>query len=177
MNFVQRRAKDEDAERRSFLGRVAWGLVAGIGAVLGGALGVFSLGPAFARRDIDRGEWTPVGLLEDIPEGEPAKRSVVLTQRAGWGTFHTQRLVWVVRRGDRLRVFSAVCPHLGCTVNVATQGFYCPCHGSAWNAQGERVGGPTQRGLDELDYKIENNVLYVRHQFFRPSVAEKIPVA
>lgn len=177
MAAMNPRQNERTLDRRSFLARAAWGLVGGIGAVLTWALGLFSLAPAFATRDDTQPEWTAVGVLEEIPEGPPTKRSVVLTQRAGWGEFNTQRLVWVVRRGNELRVFSAVCPHLGCTVNIARAGFFCPCHGSAWNTEGERIGGPTQRGLDELEYKIENNVLYVRYQFFRPNVAEKVSVA
>lgn len=116
------------------------------------------------------------GLLEDIPDGQLVKRSVVLSEVAGWGQFNTQRLVWIVRRGNQLQVFSATCPHLGCTVNTAPNGFICPCHGSAWDTNGERVGGPTRRGLDMLEYEVRDGVIYIRYQYFKPSIAEKIAI-
>lgn len=45
---------------------------------------------------------------------------------------------------------SARCTHLGCrTEHCGSSGlFECPCHGSKFNAVGEKVGGPAPRGLD-----------------------------
>ena len=44
------------------------------------------------------------------------------------------------------------CPHLGCRVpNCNTsQWFECPCHGSQYNRNGEKKGGPAPRGMDRF---------------------------
>ena len=163
-------------ERRSFLGKLAGLMMSAIGAVVAFAAGRYTLYPAFEEDIGTSARWVDAGLLDEIPDGQPVKRSVVISEVAGWGQFNTQRLVWIVRRGNQLQVFSATCPHLGCTVNAAPNGFICPCHGSAWDAQGERVGGPTRRGLDTLEYQVREGVIYIRYQFFKPSIAEKIAI-
>jgi menaquinol-cytochrome c reductase iron-sulfur subunit len=79
----------------------------------------------------------------------------------------------VLRKGDQLVVFSSVCPHLGCTINENAGGFGCVCHNSAWNGEGEKLGGPAPRGMDTLEHKVESNVLKIRFQNFKQGVAEK----
>lgn len=62
-------------------------------------------------------------------------------------TFLADERVFIVRRGNTFRCLSAVCTHLGCTVNRADHGYHCPCHGSRFNNQGKVVGGPAPRPL------------------------------
>ncbi|MCB1118676.1 MAG: Rieske 2Fe-2S domain-containing protein [Chlamydiia bacterium] len=42
----------------------------------------------------------------------------------------------------RVRVQTAVCTHLGCTVNAVETGYSCPCHGSKYDRFGKNVSGP-----------------------------------
>ena len=44
------------------------------------------------------------------------------------------------------------CPHLGCRVPwcQSSQWFECPCHGSKYNAVGEKTAGPAPRGMDRF---------------------------
>ena len=37
---------------------------------------------------------------------------------------------------------TAVCTHLGCTVNMVETGYACPCHGSTYDRHGRNTGGP-----------------------------------
>lgn len=70
-------------------------------------------------------------------------------------TFLREERLFVLREEDRLRVISAVCTHLGCTVNREEEGeegdpppgYRCPCHGSAFAADGKNESGPAPRPL------------------------------
>jgi Rieske Fe-S protein len=117
--------------------------------------------------------WTDVGPLKDIPGATPTKREVVIQQDSGWARFNSLRSIWIVRRGRTATVFSATCPHLGCTVDASANGFVCPCHGSSWTASAERLAGPTPRGLDVLESLIDGDRLKVRYQDFKQGSADK----
>jgi cytochrome b6-f complex iron-sulfur subunit len=69
---------------------------------------------------------------EDYPEGP---------------TFLPNLRVFLFREGKRFHAVSAVCTHLGCTVNLAGKGFHCPCHGSVFNPNGAVVSGPAPSPL------------------------------
>lgn len=45
---------------------------------------------------------------------------------------------------------STICAHAGCEVRVLPQGFECPCHGSAYDANGEVEEGPATRPLQRF---------------------------
>lgn len=156
-------------ERRSFLGYMIAMIATGIASVLGVTIVRYTVGPALSPSRTS--DWTNAGLLDEIPEDKPIKRSVVISQEAGWGRMNSQRLVWIIRKGHDLTVFSAVCSHLGCTINEAVDGFICPCHGSAWNALGKKIGGPAPRNLDVLEHRRNGDILEVRYQSFKQGIA------
>ncbi len=69
-------------------------------------------------------------------------------------TFLPEQRVFVVRDGKALRCMSAVCTHLGCTVQLLKIGggpgdfeLHCPCHGSQYHADGQNFAGPAPRPL------------------------------
>lgn len=64
-------------------------------------------------------------------------------------TFLDEIRVFVVRRGNTFQAMSAVCTHLGCTVNrdASGQGYRCPCHGSVFDQDGRVVSGPAPKPL------------------------------
>ena len=158
-------------ERRSFLGLISGLIVAGISAVLGVTIGRFSIGPAFSASSEQ--DWTDLGPLDKFAEDKLVKKNVIVSQDAGWGKFQSQRSVWIVRKGENLKVFSGVCPHLGCSVNTRADKFVCACHGSEWNGDGSALAGPTPRGLDTLEFRVEDNKLKVKYQDFKQGVATK----
>jgi menaquinol-cytochrome c reductase iron-sulfur subunit len=161
------------AERRSFLGVIIGLIASGIAAVLGLAIGRFTIEPALAGSNSEL--WVGAGPLDGIPEGKPVKRVVTITREVGWGLFTEAGSVWIIRNSDAITVFSAVCPHLGCSINTsaAAGGFVCLCHQSSWNGVGVKVGGPTPRDMDTLEHRIENGELLVRYQSFKQGIAEK----
>jgi cytochrome b6-f complex iron-sulfur subunit len=51
------------------------------------------------------------------------------------------------------------CPHLGCTVppySMAAHEYHCPCHGSIYNYEGVRTGGPAPRPMDYMTLQIDS---------------------
>jgi menaquinol-cytochrome c reductase iron-sulfur subunit len=158
-------------ERRSFLGLISGLIVAGISAVLGVTIGRYSISTAFSTSKGQ--EWTDLGSLDEFAEGKLIKKNVIVSQDAGWGKFQTQRSVWVVKKGENVKIFSGVCPHLGCSVNTRADKFVCACHGSEWDVQGATLAGPTPRGLDTLEFQVEENKLKVRYQDFKQGITTK----
>jgi cytochrome b6-f complex iron-sulfur subunit len=74
------------------------------------------------------------GKPEDFPDGSV--------------TFLEEERVFLVRQGNTFRCLSAICTHLGCTVNRTGQGYHCPCHGSVFDDQGGVKSGPAPRALE-----------------------------
>ena len=56
----------------------------------------------------------------------------------------------------KIEALSAVCPHLGCAVgwDQGAGNFLCPCHDSRFSLIGDRLSGPSERGLDPLPVTI-----------------------
>lgn len=158
-------------DRRSFLGLVTGLIGLSISGLLAVTLGRFAILPALSASGAP--EWIEVGPLAAIPEGRPTNRSVVVSQYAGWGRFSSEQSLWVVKKGERVTVFTSVCPHLGCTINEKANGFGCVCHNSAWSAEGEKLAGPTPRGMDVLEHQVKDGILKVKYQNFKQGVAEK----
>lgn len=114
--------------------------------------------------------------LDQLKEGEPKRVAIVAERKDAWVVDKNVELgsVWLVKRGDKVLAFSAVCPHLGCSVNAADKGFACPCHTSAFDADGKKVSGPSPRDLDGLGIKIEDGFVAVDFKKFRIGVAERV---
>ncbi|HET9596562.1 MAG TPA: Rieske (2Fe-2S) protein [Anaeromyxobacteraceae bacterium] len=140
--------------RRGFLAAVAAAGAALIALVAGVPLVAAVLSPL--RRRGEAAGFVPVARLDALPEGRPVRASVVAERRDAWarGPAMAVGTVWLVRRGDVVTALSAVCPHLGCGVDAATDGFACPCHGSRFGPDGAVRGGPAPRALDPLEVRV-----------------------
>jgi cytochrome b6-f complex iron-sulfur subunit len=56
--------------------------------------------------------------------------------------FLPKQKVFIETLAGKVRAQTAVCTHLGCTVNLAETGYACPCHGSTYDTYGRNTGGP-----------------------------------
>ncbi len=72
-------------------------------------------------------------------------------------TFLPNLRVFLFRKGNSYRAVSAVCTHLGCTVNLVGEGFHCPCHGSVFNRSGAIVSGPAPSGLPWFELNLSRD--------------------
>ncbi len=61
------------------------------------------------------------------------------------------------------RAFSAVCTHLGCTVqyDAQQQQIWCPCHNGRYNLMGRNVSGPPPRPLTSYSVHIQGDDIVV----------------
>lgn len=168
-------AEPEVAERRSFLGVLLGVGTVGVGALLAVPLARFALHPTRAKTT--ETEWSDLGPTEEFTSvTTPIKRLVTIEQRDGWRKTVAEKSVYIVKdAGGKVRVLSAVCPHLGCTVawNEAKGQFVSPCHNGLFAPDGTLIAGPPRRSLDELESKVEDGRLKVHYQFFRQLVATK----
>jgi len=71
-------------------------------------------------------------------------------------TYITEQQIYIVRDGDTYMALSSVCTHLGCAVraNAGQPGFFCPCHGSRYDADGKNEAGPAPRPLDAFEVSL-----------------------
>jgi Rieske Fe-S protein len=83
----------------------------------------------------------------------PPQGGVVLAQ---------QQIVLTRDGGDTVHGFSAICTHLGCTVDSVENGtIMCPCHGSRFDAQTGAVrAGPATRPLPAVPVTVRGSSVY-----------------
>jgi Rieske Fe-S protein len=157
-------------------------LAAFSGAVGCGALAVPSARflAAPASGGAGAGRWIKTVPLDSLNEGEPRRVALVSDHRDAWTLEKSIALgaAWLVRQGVRVRAWSVVCPHLGCAIDRSATGpgYTCPCHDSSFDAQGRCLTGPSPRGLDSLDTRIEDGFVMVDYRRFRQGTPDKVPV-
>ena len=86
--------------------------------------------------------------------------------------------VWMRKtETGEVQALSAVCPHLGCAVDFDEEAgvFKCPCHKSAFGVGGEKVSGPSKRGLDPLPVQVDEGRVKVTFVRYRADIAEREP--
>ena len=177
-------AKAEEAERYS-RSRFLEASTLGLGALIGGVVTVPALGfailPAFRKQgyqDVD------LGPLENFPEGD--WQIVIFPSRAEGGQ-ENHRTAFVRNNGmandvPSFTIISNRCVHLGCPVRpqglseepkrveigegkeitlakTNPSGFVCPCHGGAYDIEGNRTAGPPVRALDRYEFSIRQGRL------------------
>ena len=190
-----------ETDRRSFLGWATVGLGAIFSAIFGAPIVAYILDPR--HRTGPRSDFKLVeGVkLDELAVGTPPKQGTVRDTRTdGWTLYPNDVIgrVWVVQIGARpanpatataeakaayLVVFTTICPHLGCSVNLnsAGNGFACPCHSATFHvANGDRAtdANPAKRGMDTLEWEFDDsdpdhNRIKVKYQNFVTSIEEK----
>jgi Rieske Fe-S protein len=102
-------------------------------------------GSSSAANGGSQGAGKTLAALSDIPIGEAvsaklADGSPAIVAQPAAGT---------------AACFSAICTHMGCTVNPAGKELHCPCHGSVYDAStGEVKRGPAPRPLPKIPVHV-----------------------
>jgi len=177
--------------RRSFFFRFATLVVGAVVGLFPFVAGVGVLLDPLRRRKEESGDGKApllrIAPLEALPADGIPRPFVVRADRVdGWTKTPDEKIgVIYLTRTDtegepELAAFNSNCPHLGCRVEFNTQAaqFQCPCHVSGFSVGGDRLFGPSLRGLDSLQVELrETNgrqEIWVAFQQFRPAIAEKI---
>ena len=92
------------------------------------------------------GAAVPLVKLSDVPVGgSVAARAKV----------HGLPAVVSRKTAGSVTAFSAICTHMGCTVNAGGPQLHCPCHGSVYDAfTGSVVHGPAPAALTAIPVKV-----------------------
>lgn len=80
---------------------------------------------------------------------------------AGSVTGVPEARAYILRDAKGLYAISAICTHLGCTVNIAGENYECPCHGSKFNGTGHVLKGPATAPLDRVELTLSPEGLVV----------------
>jgi len=137
------------SSRRDFLASLFMG-----GGLVVGAATFFRSIWAYLYPDIGKKEYTKfmVAQEKDVPVGMAEKLEV--------GGIP----LYVVHLPEGFRVYSGICTHLGCLVKweANKNRFYCPCHKGKFAPNGEVIGGPPPRPLDQYKVSIENGLVFIK---------------
>jgi Rieske Fe-S protein len=153
----------EDPDRRKFLKVTT--------CAIGGGVGLLATVPVarmFAHPLGEQTVTTPSAPIDVGPASRylvgdaPRKVDVIAPViQDGWAAARDVVLgaAWIRRTGeqpDQLDARSAICPHLGCAVgyDAAAKNYLCPCHDSRFAISGDKLTGPSERGLDPLPLTI-----------------------
>jgi menaquinol-cytochrome c reductase iron-sulfur subunit len=194
---------EQDPDRRSILGWATCGLGAIFSAIIGVPIVCYALDPRHRQGPKSNLKLVDGIKLNDL--GDEPRQGVIRDVRVdGWTLYPNDVIgrVWVVKVGNKpdlsgtkldefnksamtekekyVRVFTTICPHLGCSVNSDAKGFACPCHGAEFKLNGERANAanPALRGMDTLEWEIDADDLdriRVKYQNFATSIEAKKP--
>jgi Rieske Fe-S protein len=166
----------------------------GVGGIIGAAVTLPSLGfaviPSFEGEGVESPD-VDLGPISNFPEGT----FVITTFTANKLQGDVSRRTAYIRNNGLTKVngkaepsFTIIysrCVHLGCPVQpngpkfedkvkkykdvvltpVQPAGFGCPCHGGAYDTEGNRTAGPPVRSLDRYAFAIKDGNLILQKHF------------
>ena len=80
--------------------------------------------------------------------------------------FGSEPAILIRTSTGQYRAFTAVCTHLGCTVQYRPDlhEIWCPCHNGIYDLQGRNISGPPPRPLAQYQVHIQGeNIVVVRN--------------
>jgi cytochrome b6-f complex iron-sulfur subunit len=95
------------------------------------------------------------------PQPEPVTAGPPNEFGANTLTYIPAALAWLGRDEAGYYALSAICPHLGCTIQQTETMFICPCHGSQFDRQGNVGHGPATRPMNYLAVVLNEGILTI----------------
>jgi Rieske Fe-S protein len=132
----------ETTRRGALAGIGVVGVAAAVAACGGGTSGSSSSGSGSGGSS---GSSTALGTTSEIPVG-------------GGKIFTSEKVVVTQPTKGEFKGFSAICTHMGCTVDKVADGTIdCPCHGSKYSVTDAHVvHGPAPKPLPAKNIKVAN---------------------
>jgi menaquinol-cytochrome c reductase iron-sulfur subunit len=150
-----------DEDRRKFLKVATCAIGGGVGLAVAGPVVTLLVDPARKVTVTTPTAPLDLGHAEQFRVGAEPRRVDVVAPivKDAWVASRNVVLgaAWIRRTApDKLVALSAVCPHLGCTIgwDGSAGNFLCPCHDSRFSVSGDRLTGPSERGMDELPLAV-----------------------
>ena len=140
-----------------------------LGTIMGAIIGLpaigFIISPALKTQESEA--QVSLGPLENYPIGVPTLFRFTRAKVNGWERTVNSYGIYVLRKSESesdVTVFSNVCTHLSCRVswNEDRQEYLCPCHDAQFGIDGEVLGGPPPRPLDQYETLVEDGNLSIR---------------
>jgi Rieske Fe-S protein len=178
---------EEEGPARYGRAKFLEGATLGAGAVIGGIVTLPALGFAVAPAFVDQGyEEIDLGPLDNFPEGTFVAATFFSELEGG---DVSRRTAFVRNNGQKdgvpsFTIISSRCVHMGCPTQpqglpgesqdvetstrpvtiaqvASVSGFGCPCHGGAYDSEGNRTAGPPVRSLDRYEFSVKNGSLWL----------------
>lgn len=182
-----------EAEHIETYGRAGFLTLAtiGLGGVIGAGVVLPSLGfavlPSFTGEGVETNE-VDLGPMENFPEGTFVITTFIGNKLQGdvsRRTAYIRNNGLTAKKEPSFTIIYSRCVHLGCPVQpngpkfedkmvtykevtitpVQPAGFGCPCHGGAYDTEGNRTAGPPVRSLDRYAFSIVNGNLVLGKHF------------
>ena len=107
---------------------------------------------------------SPPHVEEDIGSRVLAGK-VSEIEKDGWKIFPmgSDPGILIEKAPGEYRAFTAVCTHLGCTVQFDKNGrrIWCACHNGVYDVEGRNVSGPPPRPLKPYTVQVSGDDIYV----------------
>ena len=185
--------EESQPDRRDFIKGASCAIGAAIGAVPMAAGVRVVLDPLSRQVTAEEGaEFIRLADVSDLPESEPMKFAIVEDKTDKWSRYKDVPVgaVYLLKEtGDSsadgaeapvsVIAYNTVCPHLGCFVDYRKdeQDFFCPCHDSNFDLEGNLLKGVSPRAMDTLEVdeeKLKAGEVWVKFQRFKSNTKEKI---
>ena len=186
----ERRYEGPATTRQGFLSVATLGLGGVIGALVSIPPIFLAVVPPFlkqSKKPVD------LGPLSQFPLSQWVIATFMLAPSEGPVTRRTAyiRSNGPLKGQPSFTIISNRCAHLGCPVQplglvqqdqaktaqttggevvttipvIAVSGYSCPCHGGAYDTEGNRTAGPPVRGLDRYEFSIKNGHLILGRNY------------